>query len=166
MNNSSSMVIGLWFETEAAEAAKFYCSIFPNSELKSITYFPPSASKMIGLPDNSVMGAVFTINGIEYSAFNGNNRSKFAEAMSFIVNCADQSEIDYYWEKLGEGTDPEQGRCGWMKDKFGITWQIIPDGFDKMLSNPDPEISKRVFAAMMPMKKLEIAILQAAKEGN
>jgi predicted 3-demethylubiquinone-9 3-methyltransferase (glyoxalase superfamily) len=166
MKNSLTMMVGLWFKTEAAEAANFYCSIFPNSKILRSYTFPPAVIEKFGLPENTEMGVDFSLNGAEYSAFNGNTMFNFSEAVSLMVKCDTQVEIDYYWEKLGEGMDPEQGQCGWMKDKFGITWQVVPEAMDRMMSDPDPVIGLRVFEAMMPMKKLNIAVLQAAYEGK
>jgi predicted 3-demethylubiquinone-9 3-methyltransferase (glyoxalase superfamily) len=155
-------MVGLWFKTEAAEAANFYCSIFPNSKILRSYSFPPAVIEKFGLPENTEMGVDFSLNGFEYSAFNGNTMFTFSEATSLMVKCNTQEEIDYYWEKLGEGMDPNQGQCGWLKDKFGVTWQVVPEALDHMMSDPDPVVGLRVFEAMMPMKKLNIALLEAA----
>lgn len=162
MSQTISNMVGLWFKTEAIEAANFYCSIFPNSKILQKYSYPPSIVQKFGLPSELEMGVDFSLNGNNYSAFNGNSVFNFTDAVSLVVKCKTQEEIDYYWEKLQEGVSPRQCQCGWLKDKFGVTWQVIPSDMDKYLGNSDPDTVTRVFEAMMPMKKLIIAELEAA----
>jgi len=165
MAQIANLTLCLWFDHQAWEASNFYCSIFKDSKVHGTSYYPESVAKTMGLADRTVMAVEFEINGMRISAINGGPRYQFTEAMSIIVKCEDQAEIDYFWDRFLEDTDPEQGQCGWIKDKFGIAWQIIPARFDKYLSNPDPAVGARVFQAMMPMKKLDLQKLQNAYDG-
>ena len=143
----------LWFDHQAEEAAKHYTSVFKNSKIKHVSHYGDGAP----MPKGTVMVVAFELNGQEYLALNGGPMFKFSEAISFVVNCENQEEIDYYWEKLSaDGT----GQCGWTKDKFGLSWQIVPTALDKLLS--DPTRSPRVMAALMKMKKLDIKKLEEA----
>ncbi len=143
----------LWFNNQAEEATNFYVSIFKNSKVVRVTRNGP----------DSVMSTVFQLDGQEFYALNGGPMFTFTPAISFFISCETQAEIDDFWEKLSaEGT---QERCGWLKDKFGVSWQVIPSILGKLLQNPDPEKSKRVMAAMLQMKKLDIKGLQQAAEG-
>ena len=146
----------LWFDTQAEEAANFYTSIFKNSTIVKIARYPEGAPG----PKGSVMTVAFTLDGQEFTALNGGPLFKFTEAISFIVNCGSQEEVDRYWSKLLEGG--EESRCGWLKDKYGLSWQIIPTALGKMLSDPNPQKAKRVMEAMLAMKKIDIAGLQKA----
>jgi predicted 3-demethylubiquinone-9 3-methyltransferase (glyoxalase superfamily) len=141
----------LWFDNQAEEASRFYVSIFKNSKINSI---------MRG-PDGKVTGTTFHIDGREFMTLNGGPLFKFTEAVSLYVNCESQKEVDELWEKLTSGGG-EGGRCGWLKDKYGLSWQIIPDALPRMLNDPDPRKAKRVFDAMMKMSKLDIAALKKA----
>jgi len=146
----------LWFDNQAEEAMNFYTSIFKNSKTGSITRYGDAGPG----PKGSVMTASFELDGQEFVALNGGPLFKFTEAISFVVNCENQKEIDYYWEKLLEGGQPSQ--CGWLKDKYGLSWQIVPTELPKLFQNKDPEKTKRVMSAMMKMVKLDIDVLKNA----
>jgi len=146
----------LWFDTQAEEAADFYTSIFKNSKIGKIARYPEGAPG----PKGGVMTVAFTIDGQEFTALNGGPIFKFTEAISFVVNCDSQEEVDRYWSKLVEGG--EESQCGWLKDKYGLSWQIIPTVLGKLLSDPDPKKAKRVMESMLGMKKIDIAGLQKA----
>jgi predicted 3-demethylubiquinone-9 3-methyltransferase (glyoxalase superfamily) len=146
----------LWFDGKAEEAMNFYTSIFKNSKIVSITRYGEAGPGATG----TVMSAEFQLEGQEFIALNGGPLFKFTEAISFFVNCETQEEVDELWEKLSEGG--EEGRCGWLKDKFGLSWQIIPSALGEMLSDPDPVKSERVMKAMFRMDKLDIKTLKQA----
>lgn len=146
----------LWFDTQAEEAANFYTSIFKNSKIVKISRYGEGAPR----PKGSVMTVAFTLDGQEFTALNGGPLFKFTEAISFIVNCKTQEEVDHYWAKLLAGG--EESRCGWLKDKYGLSWQIIPTVLGEMLSDPNPQKAKRVMEAMLAMKKIDIAGLKKA----
>jgi len=150
----------LWFDNQAEEAVKFYTSVFKNSKIGSMARYDEAASAAAGRPKGSVMTASFQLEGQEFIALNGGPHFKFTEAISFVVNCDTQKEIDYYWDKLTEGG--EESQCGWLKDKFGLSWQIVPSSLSKLISGPDTGKSKRAMAALMKMKKLIIADLENA----
>ena len=154
----------LWFDTQAEEAARFYVSIFKNSKIGAISRYDEEGSKAAGRPKGSVMTVAFELDGQELVALNGGPLFKFTEAMSLIVNCETQEEVDHFWTKLSAGGQEIQ--CGWLKDRFGVPWQIVPTVFTTMLQDKDPEKSRRVMAAMLKMKKLDIATLQRAYEGR
>ena len=145
----------LWFDNQAEEASKFYLSIFKNSKLLSV---------MKG-PDGKVMGTTFQLESQAFMTLNGGPLFKFTEAVSFFVGCDSQKEVDYFWNKLTENSG-EPGRCGWLKDKYGLSWQIIPTAMTKMLNDPDPKKAKRVFDAMMKMSKIDIETLKQAYTGK
>jgi len=148
----------LWFDTQAEEAARLYLSIFKNSKIVSIARYGDGGPG----PKGSVMTVVFELDGQEFTALNGGPQFKFTEAISFSVDCKTQKEVDEFWEKLSEGG--EQGPCGWLKDKYGLSWQINPTVLGEMLNDPDPEKSRRVMEAMLKMKKIDIAGLKRAYE--
>lgn len=152
----------LWFDDKAEEAAKFYVSMFKNSRLGNITRYGEAGAEVSGRPKGSVMTATFEIEGQEFMALNGGPHFKLSEAVSFIVNCETQKEIDAFWEKLSDGG--EQGVCGWLKDKFGLSWQIVPTVLGEMMQDNDPEKTNRVMRAILHMKKLDIAQLRQAYE--
>jgi predicted 3-demethylubiquinone-9 3-methyltransferase (glyoxalase superfamily) len=149
----------LWFDDQAEEAMNFYVSIFPNSKVVSILRYGEAGPG----PAGSVMTAAFELDGQPFTALNGGPHFKFTEAVSFVVDCADQAEVDAYWEKLGAGGEPS--RCGWLKDRFGLSWQIVPTELPALLGGPDPEKARRANEAMMQMTKLDIARLRQAREG-
>jgi predicted 3-demethylubiquinone-9 3-methyltransferase (glyoxalase superfamily) len=148
----------LWFDGNAEEAVNFYTSIFKDSKILSMSYYGDAGPGLKG----SVMTASFLLNGLEFIALNGGPHFKFTEAISFSVNCETQSEIDELWSKLSAGG--EEQMCGWLKDKFGLSWQIVPPILGKLMSDKDPQKSKRVMQAMMKMKKIDISKLKQAYE--
>src|ERR1700704_5511397 len=143
----------LWYDNQAEEAMNFYVSIFKNSKVGGVTRYEESGAKASGRPVGSVMTAKFQLDGQEFIALNGGPHFKFTEAISFLVNCETQEEVDYYWQKLSAGG--EESMCGWLKDKFGLSWQVVPAILSKLLSDPDPQKSQRVMKAMLQMKKID-----------
>ncbi len=153
----------LWFDDKAEEAAKFYASIFKNSKIKSITRYSEEAAKVSGRPKGSVLTVAFRLAGQEFLALNGGPIFQFTEAVSFIANCETQAEVDRLWEELSKGG--EKGQCGWLKDRYGLSWQIVPTVLTEMLQDKDASKSERVMSALLQMKKLDIKTLkQAYKE--
>ena len=148
----------LWFDNRAEEAANFYASIFKNSKILSVARYPEGSPG----PAGSVMTVTFELEGKAFIALNGGPLYKFTEAISFFVNCETQEEVDTLWEKLTEGGEP--GQCGWLKDKFGVSWQIVPTALGELLGAKDPAKSKSVVQAMLQMKKLDIQALKQAYE--
>lgn len=145
----------LWFDNNAEEAANFYVGIFADSKI----------DKVARLTNTTVLTVNFQINGLTFTALNGGPIYKFNESVSFVIHCQTQQEVDYFWEKLGEGGDPKSQQCGWIKDKFGLSWQIVPDRLIELLTASDPPAAKRAMQAMMGMKKLIIADLEKAARG-
>ena len=156
----------LWFDGQAEEAARFYVSVFKKAKIVSVTRYPSVGQEVHGREPGSVMTVEFVLNGLPFLALNGGPLFKFNEAVSLMVLCRTQAEIDYYWEKLGEGGDPSAQACGWLKDKFGLSWQVAPAGFTKWWKDPKAKGTERAFMAMMKMKKLDIAALEAARKGR
>ena len=152
----------LWFDNQAEEAAKFYVSIFKNSKVGSVAHYGDEGAKVSGMPKGTVMTVTFQLDGQEFMALNGGPMFKFTEATSFIVNCKTQQEVDEFWEKLSKGG--EEGPCGWVKDKYGLSWQIVPTVLGEMMQDKDPEKSERVMKVMLQMKKLDIKSLEQAYE--
>ena len=150
----------LWFDDKAEEAARFYVSIFKNSKLGHITRYGEAGAEVSGRPKGSVMTVTFEIEGQEFVALNGGPLFKFSEAISFMVKCETQQEIDEMWEKLSQGG--EKGQCGWLKDKYGLSWQIVVPMLAEMLQDPDPEKTNRVMQAILQMDKLDIKSLKQA----
>jgi len=146
----------LWFDTESQQAAEFYTSVFPNSKITKVTTRPDRS-------DEPVLTVEFELDGQRFIALNGGPQFSFTEAVSFDVKCQTQEEVDGYWETLSEGG--EEGPCGWLKDRFGLSWQIVPEVLPRLLADPDGEKADRVFSAMMKMSKIEIAELERAAEG-
>jgi predicted 3-demethylubiquinone-9 3-methyltransferase (glyoxalase superfamily) len=149
----------LWFDLESEEAAQFYCSIFPNSKIKQVSYYGDAGPR----PAGTVLTVEFELDGQEFTAINGGDQFRFDEAVSFLINCKDQDEIDYYWDKLTEGG--EESQCGWLKDKYGLSWQVAPDDMGDLLSDPKNEAGQRAMKAMLGMKKIDVAALRAARDG-
>lgn len=154
----------LWFDNQAEEAAKFYISIFKNSGILSVARYGEAGAKASGLPEGTVMTVAFRLEGQEFLALNGGPVFKFSEAISFIVNCDTQEEIDRLWEKLSNGGDKKAQQCGWLKDRFGLSWQIVPAVLDEMLRDKDPKKTEGVMTALIQMKKIDIKRLKQAYE--
>ncbi len=154
----------LWFDDQAEAAARFYVSIFRNSRIASVTRYDDEAARAAGRPKGSVMTVAFALDGQEFTALNGGPLFKFTEAISFVVSCESQEEVDHFWAKLAAGGQEVQ--CGWLKDRFGVSWQIVPTALVEMLQDKDPEKAKRVMAAMLTMKKIEIEALKRAYDGR
>ncbi len=148
----------LWYDQQAEEAADFYVSIFKNSKIKSVTRYGEAGAKASGRPKGSVMTVAFQIEGQEFTAINGGPHFTFSPAISFVVNCKTQQEVDELWDKLSADKSAEQ--CGWLKDKYGVSWQIVPTVLVEMLQDKNPEKSKRVMEAMLQMKKIDIKKLK------
>ncbi len=146
----------LWFDTEAEEAAAFYTSVFKNSRILGVSRFGEAGPRPAGM----VMTVNFELDGQEFIALNGGPEFSFDEAVSFQVSCESQDEVDYYWSKLTEGG--EEGQCGWLKDRFGLSWQVVPARLVELIENPDPETSQRAMRAMLQMKKIDIPALEEA----
>jgi predicted 3-demethylubiquinone-9 3-methyltransferase (glyoxalase superfamily) len=155
----------LWFDHEAEDAARFYTSVFKDSKIISVSRYPNTGQEIHGKPAGSVMVVIFELNAQTYSALNGGPRFQLNEAVSLQIECDDQAEVDYYWEKLGEGGDPNAQQCGWLKDKFGLSWQVVPKMLKELITDPDPAKVERSFAAMLQMQKLDIAALERAAAG-
>jgi predicted 3-demethylubiquinone-9 3-methyltransferase (glyoxalase superfamily) len=155
----------LWFDGQAEPAARFYISIFKDSKIQNISYYCGIGEEHHGQKAGTVMAVGFQIEGQTFTALNGGPIFKISEAISFQIDCHSQEEIDYYWEKLNEGGDPECQACGWLKDKFGVSWQVVPAVLLEMILDPDTKKAQRAVAAMMKMKKLDIAALKAAYDG-
>jgi len=153
----------LWFDTQAEEAAHFYCEIFPRSKIGAITRYPKGAAQKPAGTD--VMTVTFELDGREFVALNGGPHFKFTEAVSFAIECATQAEIDNYWNKLIAGGGKES-QCGWLTDKYGLSWQVVPKKQMEMIADADPAKVKRVFDAMLTMKKLDLAALERAYKGG
>ena len=149
----------LWFDTEAAEAAEFYISVFKNSRVVNVARYTEAGPR----PAGTVMTVEFELDGQRFIGINGGPEFTFSEAVSFMISCETQEEIDYYWDQLTEGG--EEGPCGWLKDKFGVSWQVVPTGMDEIFADPDPTRAERAMRAMFGMRKLDIATLRSAADG-
>jgi predicted 3-demethylubiquinone-9 3-methyltransferase (glyoxalase superfamily) len=150
----------LWFDTEAEDAAEFYCSVFKNSRIVSKSHYSEAGPREAG----TVMTVEWELDGQRFVGINGGPEFTFSEAVSFQVDCADQAEVDYFWDRLIEDGGAE-GQCGWLKDKFGVAWQVVPTGMDEIFSDQDPQRATRAMQAMFGMKKLDVAALRAAADG-
>jgi predicted 3-demethylubiquinone-9 3-methyltransferase (glyoxalase superfamily) len=155
------LVPNLWFDNEAEDAAKIYTSIFKDSKIISTTRYPEAATEVSGKPAGSVLTVEFELEGNRFVALNGGPEFKFNESVSFQIDCKDQKEIDYYWDKLIAGGG-EESMCGWLKDKFGLSWQVTPAKLADMMSDPNQAKVEAVTAAFMPMRKLDLATLEKA----
>jgi predicted 3-demethylubiquinone-9 3-methyltransferase (glyoxalase superfamily) len=155
----------LWFDHQAEEAAAFYTAIFKNSKIGRVARYSEAGREIHGKAPGSVMTVAFELNGQPFTALNGGPVFKFNEAISLQVNCETQEEIDYYWEKLSAGGDEKAQQCGWLKDKYGVSWQIVPAALSEMASDPDPAKSGRVMEAILKMKKINLAELKRAYAG-
>jgi predicted 3-demethylubiquinone-9 3-methyltransferase (glyoxalase superfamily) len=156
----------LWFDHQAEEAARFYTGIFKDSKITAISRYPDAGRERHGKPPGSVMLVSFELNGQSFTALNGGPHFKFSEAISFQLDCATQEEVDYFWEKLSEGGDPAAQQCGWVRDKFGLSWQVVPKILPELLAADDTAATRRAFEALLQMKKLDIAALRRAFEGK
>jgi predicted 3-demethylubiquinone-9 3-methyltransferase (glyoxalase superfamily) len=152
----------LWLESQAEEAAILYTSIFNNSKIVRVVRYGKERHPIEGITEGMAMSVTFELDGQQFVALNGGPQFKFNEAISFIVNCDTQEEIDYYWDKLSEGGDERAQVCGWLKDKYGLSWQVVPVQLSQMLQDSDVDKSERVTRAMLQMKKLDLAKLQQA----
>ena len=155
----SRIVPNLWFDTQAEEAANFYISVFPNSRIVNVTHYTEVGPREAGM----VMTVEFELDGQRFVGINGGPEFTFDEAVSFQINCDTQEDVDYYWERLSAGG--AEGPCGWLKDRFGLSWQVIPTGMDEMFADPDPQRAQRAMQAMLGMGKLDIAALRSAADG-
>jgi len=153
------IIPNLWFDTEAEEAAEFYTSVFKNSRVVNVAHYTEAGPRETGM----VMTVEFELDGQRFVGINGGPEFSFSEAVSFQVTCEDQDEVDYYWERLSEGG--QEGPCGWLKDRYGLSWQVVPKGMDELFSDPDPERARRAMEAMLKMGKLDIAALRSAADG-
>ena len=160
LNDMQKITPFLWFNDKAEEAAKFYTSIFKNSKLGKVTRYGDAGPG----PKGTAMTVTFKLDGTEFIALNGGPHFQFTEAISFVVNCKTQREVDYYWNKLS--ADGEKGRCAWLKDKYSVSWQIVPDALGKLLGDKNPQKSQRVMQAMLQMDKIDIKRLQASISGK
>ena len=153
------IVPNLWFDTQAEEAAAFYTSVFANSGIVNVTHYTEGGPR----PAGTVMTVEFELDGQRFVGINGGPQFTFDEAVSFQITCADQDEVDYYWERLSEGG--QEGPCGWLKDRYGLSWQVVPTGMEELFADPDPERARRAMDAMLKMSKLDIAALRDAADG-
>lgn len=154
----------LWFDHQAEEAARHYVGIFPDSRIVAVTHYEEAAAQASGRPAGSVMTVVFELAGQRFVALNGGPHFKFTEAVSFVVNCATADEVDFYWDRLSAGG--EIGQCGWLKDKYGLSWQVVPERIEEWLQAEDAEKTHRVMQAVLAMTKLDIRALQRAYDGQ
>jgi predicted 3-demethylubiquinone-9 3-methyltransferase (glyoxalase superfamily) len=150
----------LWFDTQAEEAAAFYTSVFKNSRIVNVTHYTEAGPRDAGM----VMTVEFELDGQRFVGINGGPEFTFDEAVSFEIACEDQAEVDYFWERLSEGG--QEGPCGWLKDKFGLSWQVVPTGMEELFTDPDPQRAERAMSAMLQMGKLDIAALRRAADGE
>jgi predicted 3-demethylubiquinone-9 3-methyltransferase (glyoxalase superfamily) len=153
------IIPNLWFDTEAEEAADYYVSIFKHARIVNVTHYTEAGPR----PAGTVMTVEFELDGQRFIGINGGPQFSFDEAVSFLINCDTQEEIDYYWERLSDGG--EEGPCGWLKDRYGLSWQVAPTGMDELFADPDPRRAERAMKAMLGMRKLDIAALQSAADG-
>ncbi len=156
----------LWFDHQAEEAAKYYCSIFKSSRITDVLRYGEAGREIHGRPPGSVMVVEFELDGQRFTALNGGPLFKFNEAVSLQIYCDTQQDIDYYWDRLTKGGDAKAQQCGWLKDKYGVSWQVVPTAMADLLKDPDSEKSQRAMNAMMQMKKLDIAALERAYDGK
>ncbi|GAA1301848.1 VOC family protein [Pseudonocardia xinjiangensis] len=153
------IIPNLWFDTEAEEAAAFYLSVFPNSRIRKVSHYGEGGPRPAGM----VMTVEFELDGQRFVGINGGPEFTFDEAVSFQISCENQEEVDHYWDRLSDGG--EEGPCGWLKDRFGLSWQVVPTAFEELLADPDPARAQRAMQAMFSMTKLDIAALRSAADG-
>lgn len=149
----------LWFDSEAEPAAQFYCAVFPDSRITAVSRYGEAGFEVHGRPAGSVLTVTFDLAGQSFMALNGGPLFKFNEAVSLVVHCDSQAEIDHYWQALGEGGDPAARQCGWLKDRYGLSWQVVPAAIGRLMTGPNAD---RVMAAILSMKKIDLAALEAA----
>ncbi|MEO7101312.1 MAG: VOC family protein [Luteolibacter sp.] len=166
MKNYQKITPCLWFDGQAEEAAEFYTSIFPNSKITDVSRYGEAGKEIHGREPGSVMVVAFELDGQKFTGLNGGPLFKFTEAISFQVDCESQDEVDHFWNNLSKGGPPEAQQCGWLKDKFGVSWQIVPSILPELLGDPDREKSDRAMEALMQMSKLDIAALKRAHAGE
>ena len=166
MATMQKITSNLWFDTQAEEAANYYTGIFKNSKIIKTSHYGKEGQEIHKMPEGTVMTVEFELEGQKFTGLNGGPLFKFNEAVSFIVNCDTHEEVDYYWEKLKQGGDEKDQVCGWLKDKFGLSWQIVPTVLSDLLTNKDEEKSGRAMRAMLQMKKLDIKALEKAFNGE
>jgi predicted 3-demethylubiquinone-9 3-methyltransferase (glyoxalase superfamily) len=162
MKLASKITPCIWFNHQAEEAARFYTSIFPDSKIGAFTRYGKEGFEIHGQKEGTVLTVEFQLAGQSFTALNGGPMFKLTEAVSFQVHCDTQAELDGYWEKLSAGGDPESQQCGWLKDQFGLSWQVVPSVLPELLLSKEPGKSERVMAALLKMKKLDIAALERA----
>ncbi|MCW2726576.1 MAG: hypothetical protein JWN35_3497 [Frankiales bacterium] len=155
----SKIIPNLWFDTEAEEAAGFYASVFKGSRIVAVTHYTEAGPG----PAGTVMTVEFEVAGQRFVGINGGPQFPFTEAVSFQITCENQDEVDYYWQRLTDGG--EEGQCGWLKDRYGLSWQVVPTGMDEVFADPDPERARRVMQAMLGMSKVDLAALRSAADG-
>jgi predicted 3-demethylubiquinone-9 3-methyltransferase (glyoxalase superfamily) len=155
----------LWFNDAAEDAATYYCDVFPDSRITRVLRYDAAAARQAGRPVGSVMSLEFELDGQPFTALNGGPLYRFNEAISFVVQCEGQREVDHYWQALGDGGDPSAQQCGWLKDRFGVSWQVVPAQLPGWLADPETARASRVMRAALSMRRLDIAALQRAYEG-
>jgi predicted 3-demethylubiquinone-9 3-methyltransferase (glyoxalase superfamily) len=152
----------LWFDDQAEQAARFYTAIFPNSKISQTVRYSKEGAKASGRKEGEVMTVAFELDGQQLTAINGGPVFKFTEAISLVVNCQSQREVDHYWDALSKGGDDKAQQCGWLKDRYGLSWQIVPTLLPELLGDPDPERARRAMEAMLKMKKIDLEALRRA----
>ena len=156
---AQKITTNLWFDTEAEEAAEFYISVFKNSRIVNVTHYNDAVPSKSGM----VLTVDFELDGQRFTGLNGGPQFKFDEAISLLINCETPEEVDYFWEKLAEGG--ETGQCGWLKDRYGLSWQVVPDGMEELFADSDPKRAERALEAMLKMQKLDLEELRRAADG-
>ena len=166
MHVSQRITPCLWFDSQAEEAAQFYVSIFKNSKIRTVARYPKAGQEIHKQPPGSVMTVEFELDGQTFTALNGGPDFKFNEAISLQVECSNQEEIDHYWDKLSAGGDPRAQQCGWLKDRYGLSWQVIPAALPEMLKDHQSDKAQRVMQALLRMKKIDVTELERAAAGD
>jgi predicted 3-demethylubiquinone-9 3-methyltransferase (glyoxalase superfamily) len=162
MLNKPKITPCLWFDDQGEDAANFYVSIFKDSRITNVSRYGEAGKEVHGKKPGTAMTVAFELEGQPFTALNGGPQFKFSEAISFQISCESQAEVDHYWDKLSEGGDPNAQQCGWLKDKFGLSWQVVPTALPRLLSDPDRAKAGRAMNAMLKMKKIDIAALEQA----
>ena len=162
MSTIQKITPNLWFDGQAEEAARFYVSIFRDAEVRRVSRYGPNAP----MPEGTALTVEFTLEAQTFTALNGGPQFAFTPAISFLVTCETQDEVDHYWDRLSEGGDPQAQMCGWLKDKYGVSWQIVPEALGRFMTDPDPAKAGRTMQAMLKMKKLDVEGLRRAHDGE